>query len=423
MLLPDSIVSNFYLNKYQFSSVEIETSPTQDLNMVVVIPSFKEPLLIESLCSLYQCILPQKAAEVIVMINCSEIADEEIKNSNQVAFNDAQQWAKAHSTERLQFHIIKNLALPKKHAGVGLARKIGMDEAVRRLEWVNNSKGIIACFDADSLVDNNYLVELEKHFHDNKNTPACSIHYEHPLQGTLDELHYIGIINYEMHLRYYIHALKYAGYINAHQTIGSSMAVRSQIYQKQGGMNRRKAGEDFYFLHKIIPLGGFSEISTTKVIPSPRQSDRVPFGTGKAIGDFMNEENQTDYPTYNFASFEDLRPFLKAVSDFYLNENIDLKLFPKSINVYMEQLDFGKNIKEIRRQSSNLNTFINRFYRWFDGLKVLQYVHFSRDNFHPTVDIKEAVLAWNLQTKALSISESSSKKEILLEQRLFDKKN
>lgn len=411
------------MNKYQFSDVEIKSPPEKDLNMVVVIPSFKEPQLLESLQSLFECTAPQQSTELIVVINCSENATEDILALNQTAYEEATQWVKEHHSDHLQFHIIKNLALPKKHAGVGLARKIGMDEAVRRLEWVNNPQGVIVCFDADSKVDANYLVELEQHFTKFPKTPACSIHYEHPLEGPLDEAHYTGIINYEMHLRYYIHALKFAGYLNAHQTIGSSMAVRSFVYQKQGGMNRRKAGEDFYFLHKIIPLGDFSEVKTTKVIPSPRQSDRVPFGTGKAIGDFMNKENQIDYPTYNFDTFKELKPFLSAVPTFYTNEQIDLATYPSVISEYMTRLDFDKNIKEIKRQSSNLETFINRFYRWFDGLKVLQYVHFSRDNSHPDTDIKQAVLAWNKESQAIPITEDQTKKEILIEQRLYDKLN
>ena len=45
-----------------------------------------------------------------------------------------------------------------------LARKIAMDEAVRRFDQIGHTKGIIACFDADSLCDDNYLIELEEHF-------------------------------------------------------------------------------------------------------------------------------------------------------------------------------------------------------------------------------------------------------------------
>lgn len=416
-----NINTNFYLNKYQFSSQEISSQPTQDLNLVVVIPSFKEPHLITSLESLLACELPKRAVEVIVMMNCSEVASSEIKEFSEQSFLQASNWATEHSTERLKFHIIKNFNLPKKHAGVGLARKIGMDEAVRRLELANNPEGVIVCFDADSKTMPNYFVEIESHFQNNKKTHGCSIHYEHPLNGELEEIHYTGIINYEMHLRYYIHALKFAKYSHAHQTIGSSMAARSSVYQKQGGMNRRKAGEDFYFLHKIIPLGDFSEITTTNTIPSPRQSDRVPFGTGKAIGDYIQEQNHVDYPTYSFSCFIDLKEFLTDVASFYKNDKIDLSIYPESIRTFMVNNDFDKNIIEISRQSTNEKTFINRFFRWFDGLKVLKYVHYARDEYYPNKDVKEAVLDWNKHSQSLDIKETTSKTEILLQQRLLDK--
>lgn len=46
-------------------------------------------------------------------------------------------------------------------------------------------------------------------------------------------------------------------------------------------MNQRKAGEDFYFLHKFSILDQLGEINVEIVLPLARSSDRVPFGTGK----------------------------------------------------------------------------------------------------------------------------------------------
>src|SRR5213594_3575687 len=99
------------------------------------------------------------------------------------------------------------------------------------------------------------------------------------MAGLLDPKVAEAIAAYELHLRYYVRALRYAGFPYAHHTIGSCMAVRADVYKKQGGMNKRQAGEDFYFLQKIIPLGHFTDLTETKVIPSSRPSDRVPFGT------------------------------------------------------------------------------------------------------------------------------------------------
>src|SRR4029434_9989987 len=98
---------------------------------------------------------------------------------------------------------------------------------------------------------------------------------------------YKAIAAYELHLRYYLQALRTAGFPHGYHTIGSSMAVRARTYMEQGGMNRRQAGEDFYFLHKLIPLGGFTELNSTTVYPLPRPSNRVPFGTGRAVSEWL----------------------------------------------------------------------------------------------------------------------------------------
>ena len=240
---------NYYLNTYSFSDQLLDAVVPTDLAMVVVIPCFNEPNLINSLQSLYRCQKTKGKVEVITVINAPEDAGEEVLKQNAKTRKEAEEWATTHPKEGISFHFIQEDQLPTKDAGVGLARKIGMDEAVRRLEQVGNSKGIIVCFDADATCDANYLVAIEDHFNQHPNTPGCSIHFEHPLSGNdYPEYIYKGIEEYELHLRYYKNGLKFCGLPYAYHTIGSSMAVRSNVYQKQNGMNKRKAGEDFYFL-------------------------------------------------------------------------------------------------------------------------------------------------------------------------------
>ncbi|HFB99330.1 MAG TPA: glycosyltransferase, partial [Phaeodactylibacter sp.] len=258
-----------YLEKNALFPKLIPSAAPQNLGIVVVIPCYNETELITSLESLKNCDAPNGQAEVIVIINDGEETDAAIKAQNQTTFEAASAWATKNATTYLHFHIIYKTNLPQKIAGVGTARKIGMDEAVRRLESVGKSDGVIACFDADSLCQKNYLQALENHFSKNQKTQACGIHFEHPLEGDdyPPEI-YEAITKYELHLRYYIHAQQFACFPLAFQTIGSSMAVRCDAYQKQGGMNKRKAGEDFYFIHKFTAINAFSLIKTTTVIPS-----------------------------------------------------------------------------------------------------------------------------------------------------------
>jgi len=394
---------NYYLNRFSFREQIINDKPNTDLGIVVVIPCCKETDLLRSLKSLHDCNQPNCSVEVIVVINASENAEKSVVNQNEKTLIEAVYWRKENRNDYLNFFFIEENNLPKKHAGVGLARKIGMDEAVRRLEEIKNHNGIIACFDADAICETNYLVELEKHFKDNPKSPACSIHFEHPIVGNeFSEAIYNGIMQYELHLRYYKNGLAYAELPYAYHTIGSSMAVRSNVYQKQNGMNKRKAGEDFYFLQKLIPLGNFTELKTTKIIPSPRVSDRVPFGTGKAIQNWLDEEKQ-ELLSYNPKSFTDLKEFVIAVPQLYNDENS----IPETVQSFLDTIDFKENLINIKKNSKSENHFTEVFFKWFNAFKVLKYMHFARDNYYPDVIVFDGA------NKLLVMTENNKKENLI----------
>lgn len=407
--------SNIYFERYAYPKRYLDYLPGADISLIVVLPCHDEPALNDSLEALNQCQV-SFPVEVIVVINASEQAPEEVKERNNKTYHAALEWAKSAQNPKINFHFILDNNLPRKHAGVGLARKIGMDEAAWMFEAINRPEGVILCFDADCLCTPNLLSEIASYFEDNPLSPGCSIHFEHPLEGHLDPEVYSGILYYELHLRYYVDALKYAGFPYAFQTIGSSMAVRSSVYQKQGGMNRRKAGEDFYFLHKIIPLGDFGQVNTTTVIPSPRVSHRVPFGTGRAVGEWMAGEKEV-HMTYHPEIFKELKVLLGQVDSFFV---LDLEQIqdrvgsmPKSVCEFLESRHFNSKIKEIKGQSSTLGSFRKRFFQWFDGFLALKFVHFSRDNFHPNVPTEEAV-DWLFAQKGVEANRELKGKLLML---------
>lgn len=404
----------------------IQSPIKQAVNIIVVIPCYNEIELITALSSLQNCTKPQGNVEVITVVN-SSIADlKAVKETNSRMLKKAMDWSNENSLDWINFYFINVDNLPIKDAGVGLARKIGMDEAVCRFESINKD-GIIACFDADSTCQNNYLVELENHFIEHPKSPACSIYFEHPLSGNeFSEENYRAISAYELHLRYYKNALKYCGLPYAFHTIGSSMAVKSRAYQKQGGMNKRKAGEDFYFLQKMMTLENFRELNSTTIYPSPRVSDRVPFGTGRAMQNYLTGGVKIS-TTYNFQSFIDLKYLVEQLDNFYIqlpshchSEPVELSIgLPKSVSEYLKTIDFAGNILKIRDNSTSLNHFKKLFFNWFNAFKVLKFVHFSRDNFYKDVWVEDAAKELLSQLNFFSQNE----KELLIIFRKIDRKN
>lgn len=351
--------------------------PDERLGIIVVIPCCNEPHLVEALAALARCEPPECAVEVIVVINAAADAPPTVIRQNRRTWEEARIWL---AGTQLNVYLIQHSDLPPKKAGVGLARKIGMDEAVRRFDAVRRLNGVVACFDADCVCDPNYFVELEEFFREHPKAPGCSIYFEHPLEGSEPAGIYEAITQYELHLRYYVEALRYSGFPHAFQTVGSSMAVRADVYVKQGGMNKRQAGEDFYFLHKVIPLGHFGEVNTTRIIPSPRPSDRVPFGTGRAVRAFLSEGRLASYP---LQAFEDLRVFFDQV-DLTMPPEIAV---PEVLDRFLREQGFADRLSEMKAHSASAESFRKRFFRWFDGFLAMKYIHYARDQLHGSAEV------------------------------------
>jgi len=380
-----------YLERYAYQGPQIEDHPHPDTGMIIAIPAFNEPDSTSVLHSLKACVCPACHVEVIVVINHPENASEEIIRQSRGALEEITRWASVNDDETLTVHPLFAGSLPTKSAGVGLARKIGMDEAVWRFQSLGKTDGLIIGLDMDCRCAENYLKEIHNASLQNENFNGGVVFFEHPLEGIEINLK-TWITLYELHLRYYVDALRMTGYPYAYHTIGSTMVTTSKIYEQQGGMNQRKAGEDFYFLQKIIPQGGFYRINTTTVFPEGRLSDRVPFGTGKALTD-MSQSAVDGLSTYHWKSFEILKVFFDWVS---VNAgqpevlNSYKRDLPAPISAYLDGIKYTSNMQRILKHTTSKPSFLKSFFHWFNGLKILQFMHFCRDHFHPNIPITNA---------------------------------
>jgi glycosyltransferase involved in cell wall biosynthesis len=387
--------SNYLFKNNRFPLIEQEPNP--QCNICIVIPCYNEPALLNTLESVKNCSLPDTKVEVIVLINHSEDAPEEIKKASVATKNFANKWIEDNSSEYMQFFAVGPVELRKKWAGVGMARKTGLDEAVLRFNRFNKTGGIVVSLDADSLVETNYLVEIEKHFKQNPKNVGATILVEHQKES-LPEKQKLGIDLYEKYLHYYKDALQFTGYPQAIITIGSAFAVTAEAYVKRGGMNRRKAGEDFYFLQNMAQLGPMGEITTTVVHPSARLSNRVPFGTGAAIQKWM-EGTEDLSKTYNFQAFIDLKAFFDVKDKFFKCDEAGfgkiISSLPESILRFILDDKFWLEIEDLNKNCSNLKSFHSRFFQKFNAFKVLKFLNFTHEKFYQKADLEEQILLLN----------------------------
>jgi len=372
------------------------------LSMVVVIPCLNEPEIIRTLESLWACEPIDSYCEVIVAVNDSETSSQEVKNYNHETVAQLLEWKKLNDRDNLVLHPIYAPSVQAKFAGAGMARKIGMDEAVRRLNAISKPEGVIIALDSDCLVSNNYLKRIETVFAENKSCFAATINFRHRFEEMDDPRQEKGMRLYEDYLHYYKQALEYAEFPNSIYTIGSAFAVRVEAYVKQGGMNRRQAGEDFYFLHKLTKLGQLTEIKDSYVYPSGRVSDRVPFGTGAAMTKWQNHSDDLTQ-TYRFDAFLDLKQLFDRVGELYNASSATyieiLSALPVTIQEYLTSVSFEDKLAEINGNSSTPESFRKRFFQAFDAFQVLKFLNLVHEKHYSTQNLPEAISQLRLAEK------------------------
>lgn len=366
------------------------------VSMIVMIPCLNEPEIFRTLESLWTSEPISSYCEVIVVVNESENSTLDVKSFNQETYSKLLDWKSENDRENLILHPIYAHSVNAKHAGAGMARKIGMDEVIRRFNVLNRPEGVIVSLDADCLVSSNYLQRIESVFSENKSCFAATLNFKHRVDEMADPKQKLGIQLYEDYLHYYKKALDFAGFPDSIYTIGSAFAVRAGAYVKQGGMNRRQAGEDFYFLNKLTKLGRIIEIEDVFVYPSARVSDRVPFGTGAAMTKWMNEDGDLTV-TYNFAAFLDLKVLFDQVDSLFRNSADDkfMTSLPASIQEYLQMVGFSVKLAEINRNSSSLSSFRKRFFQFFDGFIILRFLNLAHQKYYPQQNLSEAIKQLN----------------------------
>lgn len=376
----------FYFTRYKALPPFFGELPDKDLNIIVMIPCYDDEFVFETLHSLDNASPVQSKIEVIVVVNSGERTPNEVVERNRTIFSRLQRHAQEAYYTHFRLLPIWIEGIAKKKAGVGFARKVGMDEAVRRFAAINRPQGLIVSLDADTLVAENYLHVAEKAF---KNTSAhCfTFQFQHcfdPDRYSDDEIR-AGKL-YEIYLRYYRLALKMVKVPFAVHTIGSCFAVRAEAYIKLGGMPVRQAGEDFYFLQKAVKMHPVCEMSERIVFPAPRISERVPFGTSVTIRKIIAEGH---YDVCNFELFKLLKVFYDL---FPALEQEDAPVgIPSGMMDFIGTNVWNDSLAECRRYSSSSSAFLKRMYNKFDAFFIVKFLHsFDEKSAFPPIDVLEA---------------------------------
>jgi hypothetical protein len=282
--------------------------------------------------------------------------------------------------------------LPAKQ-GVGLARKIGCDLALRlhasgrpASPWIHTSDADAEQppdrFSAVAGVPREGVVALTHPFcHHGGGDPA------------LDEATRL----YELSLHYWVRGLAWAGSPYAFHTVGSTLGVRADAYAQVRGFPRRCAGEDFYVLNKLAKIGAVARPRSRPVRIRGRLSDRVPFGTGPATARILKlRARGEELRVYDPRSYELLRRLLVAIAAF--SKGADLRPDTSGLDpgertalvATIDALGVGPALARIRDRHGRSGNVLRPLHTWFDAFRTLKFVHGVRDRGLPEVEWKRA---------------------------------
>jgi len=289
--------------------------------------------------------------------------------------------------------------------GVGLARKTGADLAARLIHRRRVCSHWIHCTDADVRLPHRYFTcSSALGGARSQDTAALVYPFRHSIAADNKIMQATRL--YEFALRYYVAGLSFAHSPYAFHTIGSTIAVSATHYAKVRGFPRRNAGEDFYMLNKLAKAGSVKQLSAeTDCEPIDivaRLSDRVPFGTGAAVGRIMElKDPAREFLLYHPSVFGFLRSWLGSLSAFWQSRCSDIA----AILSPMEQQDLIGGLQELGatqalqhalKQSSDEMQFNRQMHTWFDAFRTLKLIHHLRDHHLPSISFEALATKPNL---------------------------
>ncbi|MGL5682430.1 MAG: glycosyltransferase [Marinifilaceae bacterium] len=363
--------------------------PWEDVQLIIVIPVKADEEIFRTLDSINKavCNAHPISVGIIIVLNHSVNDASEICNLNSEIDNRLQ----VVSYEAMPIHVIQYEDSQKNQRGVGYARQVGMDSAANYF-LTRGVNGIICSLDADTDIDTSYISETIKDYQKRGwNGISYGVHHRY---NEVTDNHKHAIINYELNMLYNAFAQRYIGHPYHYITIGSGFATTARAYIQVGGMCSKEAGEDFYFIQKLIANGGYSCLPKVHVYPSARLSFRTPFGTGQGINDIITAQGL--YLVYNVAAYIDLKTILDMLPQFYnqlpINVSKHISALPLKYQSLLTLIQFEYYINESNANTSTPDQFIKRFFNQFNGFKLIRYMNTVHESIYKKQSITDAAL-------------------------------
>tara|TARA_B100002051_G_scaffold155800_1_gene147367 strand:+ start:2279 stop:3403 length:1125 start_codon:yes stop_codon:yes gene_type:complete len=260
-------------------------------------------------------------------------------------------------------------AIPDKNAGVGFARKIGLDHS---LKYYKDNSSILCLLDADTIVNENYLEVINNFYKPDINAAVINFKHQKSKNKIIEE----GIRKYENTIKNIANKISKTGSPYGYVSMGSTITCNIRTYISVGGMNTKKATEDFYFLQAIAKYTKVHKIKDCLVHPSSRNENRVYLGTGFRINEYIKSKT---FKNLNFSnsSYKSIQKIISLTSNNWKTDSKEFfKLLKSKIDDdsynFLINHNFMKRWENFKKNTKSKQQFLLFFHQWFDALKIMK---------------------------------------------------
>tara|TARA_B100002052_G_scaffold104986_1_gene96747 strand:- start:2399 stop:3496 length:1098 start_codon:yes stop_codon:yes gene_type:complete len=344
-----------------------------NFSSIIIIPSYSESkYIINTLDSLNQQLgFDFASLLVVVVINNSDDESADIVDDNLKTAQLINNYKSKYTLIYIDAFSNKN-ALPIKSAGVGYARKIGMDFALKH----SLEDTVFYCLDADTVVSNQYLSKISLAYKQ-KPIKALLVDFEHQENKNKHLTNHIR--DYEVFLKETAMNIDKTGSPYGYVSLGPTITCLADTYVKVGGMVNKKATEDFYFLQQIRKFSEIYFLDEKLVFPSSRISNRVYLGTGYRMNELIKGQDIKKI-YYSKESYKILKKTIYEIISSYKKEKsiIRQKLLAidDKLDAFFLKEGFFDVWDNINSKSNTIKQFELQFHKWFDNLKTLRLLKF-----------------------------------------------
>jgi hypothetical protein len=283
--------------------------------------------------------------------------------------------------------------------GVGLARKIGCDLALRLHASGRLASPWIHATDADVRLPADYFEQVGKL--DSQSTSAALYFFEHRFSDE-EDLASAGRL-YEISLRYNTLGLAWAGSPYAYESLGSCLAITSAAYAEVGGFPRRNAIEDFTILNELAKIGSIERLAGSPIGLEARISTRVPISTGQALSKLVGKTGAVaGFELHHPIVFGHLGAWLRVLGAIARRRGdleAPLAELPRAnpffradlLEEVLGQTGAFEAVREAISEPGGEDTILRRLHGWFDAFRTRKLMDDLRDRGLVSLPFREAL--------------------------------